>query len=108
NQALKDIAHADGALLILDEILPGFRTSHQGWFGVDYVAGDLVTFGKVLSGGLPAAAFGGRAEIMDYLTPVGPVYQAGTLSVNPVAMASGLASLKLANESLYPRLAAHA
>src|SRR5699024_6453797 len=63
---------------------------------------------KVVSGGLPAAAFGGRADIMDYLAPVGPVYQAGTLSGNPVAMASGLASLKLADESLYPRLAAHA
>lgn len=108
NQALKDIAHADGALLIIDEVMTGFRTSHQGWFGVDHVAGDLVTFGKVVSGGLPAAAFGGRADIMDYLAPVGPVYQAGTLSGNPVAMASGLASLKLADESLYPRLAAHA
>lgn len=108
NQALKDTAHADGALLIIDEVMTGFRTSHQGWFGVDHVAGDLVTFGKVVSGGLPAAAFGGRADIMDYLAPVGPVYQAGTLSGNPVAMASGLASLKLADESLYPRLSAHA
>ena len=92
NQALADIAHADGALLIIDEVMTGFRTSYQGWYGVDGVAGDLVTFGKVVSGGLPAAAFGGRAEIMDYLAPAGPVYQAGTLSGNPVAMASGLAS----------------
>lgn len=104
NAALKEIAHADGALLILDEVMTGFRTSHQGWYGVDHVAGDLVTFGKVVSGGLPAAAFGGRADVMDYLAPVGPVYQAGTLSGNPVAMAAGLTSLELADEELYPRL----
>ena len=94
--------------LILDEVMTGFRTSHQGWFGVDGVAGDLVTFGKVVSGGLPAAAFGGRADVMASLAPAGPVYQAGTLSGNPVAMASGLASLELANEELYPRLQANA
>ena len=87
NAALKKIAHADGALLILDEVMTGFRTSRSGWFGVDGVAGDLTTFGKVVSGGMPAAAFGGRAEIMDMLAPSGPVYQAGTLSGNPVAMA---------------------
>lgn len=108
NQALKDIAHEDGALLVLDEVMTGFRTSYQGWYGVDGVAGDLVTFGKVISGGLPAAAFGGRADVMDHLAPAGPVYQAGTLSGNPVAMASGLASLTLADESMYPRLATHA
>lgn len=104
NAALKEIAHADGALLILDEVMTGFRTSYKGWFGVDGVAADLVTFGKVVSGGLPAAAFGGRAEVMDHLAPHGPVYQAGTLSGNPVAMASGLKSLQLADESLYSRL----
>lgn len=108
NQALKYIAHEDGALLVLDEVMTGFRTSYQGWYGVDGVAGDLVTFGKVISGGLPAAAFGGRADVMDHLAPAGPVYQAGTLSGNPVAMASGLASLTLADESMYPRLATHA
>lgn len=108
NAELKKIAHADGALLILDEVMTGFRTSYKGWYGVDGVAGDLVTFGKVVSGGLPAAAFGGRADIMDHLAPVGPVYQAGTLSGNPVAVASGLASLSLADASLYPRLDAHA
>lgn len=101
NAFLKEIAHKNGALLILDEVMTGFRTSYKGWYGIDGVAGDLVTFGKVVSGGLPAAAFGGRAEIMDYLSPTGPVYQAGTLSGNPVAVAAGLASLRLANEAVY-------
>ena len=104
NQALKDVAHENGALLILDEVMTGFRTSYQGWYGVEGVAGDLTTFGKVVSGGLPAAAFGGRADIMSHLAPEGPVYQAGTLSGNPVAMASGLASLNAASEDIYPVL----
>lgn len=104
NQKLKDLAHEHGALLILDEVMTGFRTSYSGWYGVDGVAGDLTTFGKVISGGLPAAAFGGRREIMEKLAPNGPVYQAGTLSGNPVAMAAGLASLKLASEDIYPQL----
>ena len=108
NAALKEIAHADGALLILDEVMTGFRTSYSGWYGVDGVAGDLTTFGKVVSGGLPAAAFGGRADIMEHLAPSGPVYQAGTLSGNPVAMAAGQASLRLASEDIYPTLHAHA
>ncbi|EFK55068.1 glutamate-1-semialdehyde 2,1-aminomutase [Corynebacterium genitalium ATCC 33030] len=108
NQALKDIAHADGSLLIIDEVMTGFRTSYGGWYGVDGVAGDLTTFGKVVSGGLPAAAFGGRADIMDYLAPGGPVYQAGTLSGNPVAMAAGEASLSIAEEAIYPQLNANA
>ena len=108
NQQLKDVAHVNGALLILDEVMTGFRTSHSGWFGVDGVAGDLTTFGKVVSGGLPAAAFGGRREIMEKLAPNGPVYQAGTLSGNPVAMAAGKASLSLAGEEIYPVLNANA
>jgi glutamate-1-semialdehyde 2,1-aminomutase len=108
NAALKEIAHADGALLIVDEVMTGFRTSREGWFGVDGVAGDLTTFGKVVSGGMPAAAFGGRTDIMDMLAPVGPVYQAGTLSGNPVAMASGLASLQLADDAVYETLNANA
>ena len=108
NAALKEIAHADGALLIMDEVMTGFRTSYSGWYGVDGVAGDLTTFGKVVSGGLPAAAFGGRADIMEYLAPSGPVYQAGTLSGNPVAMAAGMASLRLASEDIYPVLDANA
>jgi glutamate-1-semialdehyde 2,1-aminomutase len=108
NAALKQIVHADGALLIMDEVMTGFRTSWSGWYGVDGVAGDLTTFGKVVSGGLPAAAFGGRADIMEHLAPSGPVYQAGTLSGNPVAMAAGMASLRLASEDIYPTLDAHA
>ncbi|HIW95307.1 MAG TPA: glutamate-1-semialdehyde 2,1-aminomutase [Candidatus Corynebacterium gallistercoris] len=108
NAQLKEIAHADGALLIIDEVMTGFRASQQGWFGKDEVAGDLTTFGKVVSGGLPAAAFGGRAEIMQHLAPVGPVYQAGTLSGNPVAVASGLMSLSLADAATYDLLDANA
>ena len=104
NAKLKEVAHANGALLILDEVMTGFRTSYAGWYGVDHVAGDLTTFGKVISGGLPAAAFGGRKEIMERLAPTGPVYQAGTLSGNPVAMAAGMASLSLASEDIYPVL----
>ena len=108
NAGLKEIAHEYGALLILDEVMTGFRTSHEGWYGVDGVAGDLVTFGKVVSGGLPAAAFGGRRDVMSYLAPEGPVYQAGTLSGNPVAMAAGLASLRLADEKCYETIRANA
>ena len=108
NARLKDLCHSNGALLILDEVMTGFRTSYSGWYGVDNVAGDLTTFGKVISGGLPAAAFGGRADIMDYLAPVGPVYQAGTLSGNPIAMAAGKKSLELATEQIYDTIRAHA
>lgn len=108
NAALKEIAHDNGALLIIDEVMTGFRTSYSGWYGVDGVAGDLTTFGKVVSGGLPAAAFGGRAEIMNHLAPAGPVYQAGTLSGNPVAVAAGLASLQAADESVYDTVRANA
>ena len=108
NAALKEIAHADGALLIMDEVMTGFRTSYSGWYGVDGVAGDLTTFGKVVSGGLPAAAFGGRRDIMEHLAPQGPVYQAGTLSGNPVSVAAGLASLRAADESVYAAVSANA
>ncbi|MDP9852088.1 glutamate-1-semialdehyde 2,1-aminomutase [Corynebacterium lowii] len=108
NAKLKEIAHANGALLILDEVMTGFRTSYNGWYGVDQVAGDLVTFGKVVSGGLPAAAFGGRRDVMEHLAPLGPVYQAGTLSGNPVAVAAGLASLRAATEEVYDAVGSHA
>ena len=108
NQGLRDITARDGALLIMDEVMTGFRVSAAGWFGLDGVAGDLYTFGKVMSGGLPAAAFGGRADIMAHLAPTGPVYQAGTLSGNPVAVAAGLATLRLADADVYTALDANA
>ncbi|WP_081642930.1 glutamate-1-semialdehyde 2,1-aminomutase [Nocardiopsis sp. CNS-639] len=104
NARIKEIAHANGALLILDEVLTGFRVSASGWFGLEGVAPDLMTFGKVMGGGLPAAAFGGRVEIMDRLAPGGPVYQAGTLSGNPLATAAGLATLRGATPEVYARI----
>ncbi|GIM92931.1 glutamate-1-semialdehyde 2,1-aminomutase [Paractinoplanes toevensis] len=104
NQRLAEIAHANGALLIVDEVMTGFRVSAGGWSGLDPVDADLFTFGKVMGGGLPAAAFGGRREIMSRLAPAGPVYQAGTLSGNPLACAAGLASLRLADDATYKRL----
>ncbi|MBB6118297.1 glutamate-1-semialdehyde 2,1-aminomutase [Nocardiopsis algeriensis] len=104
NARLKEIAHAHGALLVLDEVLTGFRVSASGWFGLEGVTPDLMTFGKVMGGGLPAAAFGGRAEIMDRLAPNGPVYQAGTLSGNPLATAAGLATLRGATPEVYAHL----
>ncbi|WP_416901600.1 glutamate-1-semialdehyde 2,1-aminomutase [Micromonospora echinospora] len=104
NAQLARIAHAHGALLIVDEVMTGFRVSRSGWHGLDPVDADLFTYGKVMGGGLPAAAFGGRAEIMARLAPAGPVYQAGTLSGNPLACAAGLASLRLADDAVYRRL----
>jgi glutamate-1-semialdehyde 2,1-aminomutase len=108
NAALARIAHHHGALLIIDEVMTGFRASASGWHGLDPVAADLWTFGKVMGGGLPAAAFGGSPEIMSQLAPVGPVYQAGTLSGNPLACAAGLATLRLADDDAYRRLDASA
>ncbi|MBE9374888.1 glutamate-1-semialdehyde 2,1-aminomutase [Saccharopolyspora sp. HNM0983] len=104
NAGLREITRDSGALLIMDEVMTGFRVSRAGWFGVDGVAGDLYTFGKVMSGGLPAAAFGGRADVMELLAPSGPVYQAGTLAGNPVAVAAGLANLRAADADAYAAL----
>lgn len=104
NAELRTIASEHGALLIIDEVMTGFRVSRSGWYGIDPVEADLFTFGKVISGGLPAAAFGGRAEVMDRLAPLGPVYQAGTLSGNPVATAAGLATLRAADDGVYAAL----
>lgn len=113
NTELARIVHEAGALLILDEVLTGFRVGSAGWWGVetdgdeDYSA-DIYTFGKVVGGGLPLAALAGRAEVMEQLAPLGPVYQAGTLSGNPVAVAAGLTTLRLADESVYAHLDAAA
>ncbi|MED7928216.1 glutamate-1-semialdehyde 2,1-aminomutase [Nonomuraea sp. LP-02] len=108
NQRLRELCTAHGALLIVDEVLTGFRVSAAGWYGLDPVEADLMTFGKVMGGGLPAAAFGGRAEVMAYLAPEGPVYQAGTLSGNPLACAAGLATLRALDEAAYARVDAAA
>ncbi|AOO64885.1 glutamate-1-semialdehyde 2,1-aminomutase [Sulfurospirillum halorespirans] len=105
-QELRTLCDKHGALLIFDEVMSGFRASLKGAQGIYETVPDLVTFGKVIGGGMPVGAFGGRAEIMDNLSPDGPVYQAGTLSGNPVAMAAGLASLEqiFKDETLHVRL----
>jgi glutamate-1-semialdehyde 2,1-aminomutase len=108
NAGLRRITAQHGALLISDEVMTGFRVSAAGWYGLDPVDADLFTFGKVMSGGLPAAAFGGRADVMARLAPAGPVYQAGTLSGNPVAVAAGLATLRNCTPEVYSRLDATA
>jgi glutamate-1-semialdehyde 2,1-aminomutase len=108
NASLASLCRSAGALLIMDEVLTGFRVTSAGWYGVDGVAGDLMTFGKVMGGGLPCAAFGGRAEIMSRLAPAGPVYQAGTLSGNPLATAAGLATLRGCTPEVYARVDAAA
>ncbi|MEU1663195.1 glutamate-1-semialdehyde 2,1-aminomutase [Streptomyces sparsogenes] len=101
NAGLKELCAEHGALYISDEVMTGFRVSKAGWYGIDGVEPDLMTFGKVMGGGFPAAAFGGRAEVMARLAPAGPVYQAGTLSGNPVATAAGLAQLRLLDDAAY-------
>ena len=139
NAAIRRITAEHGALMILDEVLTGFRVGPAGWWGLEAVDGwtsdlpafgpepavtgavpswpgadwreraawvpDLVTFGKVVGGGMPLAAVGGRAEVMDLLAPGGPVYQAGTLSGNPLATAAGLATLQLADDAVYASVA---
>ncbi|WP_308466893.1 glutamate-1-semialdehyde 2,1-aminomutase [Rathayibacter soli] len=134
NEFLVTTAHENGALVILDEVLTGFRVGPAGWWGLEMWAWqhlgidevrefsqpgpdgepqrigpmpylpDIVTFGKVVGGGMPLAALGGRREIMEYLAPVGPVYQAGTLSGNPLAVAAGIATLTAADAGVYARL----
>jgi len=101
NAGLADLCRVHGALLIMDEVMTGFRVSRAGWYGLDPTDADLFTFGKVMGGGLPAAAFGGRADVMSRLAPVGPVYQAGTLSGNPMATVAGLATLRLLDDHVY-------
>ncbi|MEE6271924.1 glutamate-1-semialdehyde 2,1-aminomutase [Georgenia sp. MJ206] len=113
NAAVRRVTAAHGALMVLDEVLTGFRVGPAGWWGHEHAAGqtwepDLLTFGKVLGGGMPLAALAGRAELMDLLAPSGPVYQAGTLSGNPLATAAGLATLRLADDAVYARVDAAA
>jgi glutamate-1-semialdehyde 2,1-aminomutase len=105
-EALATLCHDNGALLIFDEVMSGFRASLKGAQGGTSVVPDMVTFGKVIGGGMPVGAFGARSEIMNQLSPDGPVYQAGTLSGNPIAMHAGLASLKQLKEDsrLYDKL----
>ncbi|GFH65158.1 MULTISPECIES: glutamate-1-semialdehyde 2,1-aminomutase [Streptomyces] len=104
NASLARLCRENGALFVSDEVMTGFRTSRAGWYGVEGVRPDLMTFGKVMGGGFPAAAFGGRADVMASLAPAGPVYQAGTLSGNPVATAAGLAQFRLLDQGAYDRI----
>ena len=105
NAFLAETCRRHGALFVSDEVMTGFRVTRHGQWGLDGMvegwAPDLLTFGKVMGGGFPAAAFGGRADVMAMLSPDGPVYQAGTLSGNPVATAAGLATLRLATDEVY-------
>lgn len=96
--ALRELTREYGALLIFDEVMTGFRVAPGGAQEREGLVPDLTTLGKIIGGGLPVGAFGGRAEIMDLLSPVGPVYQAGTLSGNPLAMAAGLSTLRALQE----------
>src|SRR5207237_5955081 len=94
-QFLREAADACGALLVFDEVISGFRVARGGAQGLEGVTPDLTVLGKIVGGGLPLAAFGGRADVMALLAPEGPVYAAGTLSGNPVAVGAGLAALDL-------------
>lgn len=102
-ESLRQVCDESGALLIMDEVMTGFRVSHTGAQGHYGVVGDLITLGKVIGGGMPVGAFGGRRDVMEKIAPLGPVYQAGTLSGNPVAMAAGLKNLELISKpNFYP------
>ncbi len=106
-EGLRALTSEHGALLILDEVMTGFRLSLGGAQQIYNITPDLTTLGKIIGGGLPCGAFGGRADIMDYLAPLGPVYQAGTLSGNPLAMAAGIATLQeliAKKDAIYPAL----
>lgn len=104
--ALRTLCDKHGALLIFDEVMSGFRAGGNGACGYTSVKPDIVTFGKVIGGGMPVAAFGARSEIMDMLSPLGPIYQAGTLSGNPVSIAAGVATMRAIKNTpdLYPTL----
>jgi glutamate-1-semialdehyde 2,1-aminomutase len=105
--ALRELTDKDGALLVFDEVITGFRVAYGGAQALYEITPDLTALGKIIGGGLPAAAYGGSATLMDHVSPVGPIFQAGTLSGNPLAMAAGLATLqRLRDESPYGRLEA--
>jgi glutamate-1-semialdehyde 2,1-aminomutase len=104
--ALREAADAHGALLVFDEVISGFRASPGGAQALCGVRPDLTILGKIIGGGLPVGAYGGRADLMSLISPAGPVYQAGTLSGNPLAMAAGLWSLDRLTPKLYANLAA--
>lgn len=109
NKALRDITRQQGALMIFDEVLTGFRVSSAGYWGFTSPAEgnwvpDIFCFGKVIGGGMPIAALAGKREIMEYLAPTGPVYQAGTLSGNPISMVAGIATLTAADSSVYQNI----
>ncbi|MBV8642679.1 MAG: aminotransferase class III-fold pyridoxal phosphate-dependent enzyme, partial [Candidatus Eremiobacteraeota bacterium] len=102
--SLRRLTQDHGALLIFDEVMTGFRAARGGVQAREGVLPDLTTLGKVVGGGLPVGAFGGRAEIMDRLTPDGDVFQAGTLSGNPLAMSAGIATLRLLDDAAFAKL----
>ena len=112
NRGLSELCARHGALLVLDEVMTGFRVGPAGWWGLEGAAEgwapDLLTFGKVMGGGLPAAAFGGRGDVMAKLAPMGPVYQAGTLSGNQLAVAAGLTTLRHCDAAVYAHVDATA
>jgi glutamate-1-semialdehyde 2,1-aminomutase len=104
-EGLRQVTRQDGALLIFDEVMTGFRVAYGGAQARYNIAPDMTCLGKIVGGGMPAAAYGGRREIMELVSPAGPVYQAGTLSGNPLAMAAGAAQLELLREpGVYERL----
>jgi glutamate-1-semialdehyde 2,1-aminomutase len=105
-QALREICTAHGALLVFDEVISGFRVGAGGAQAIAAIRPDLTCLGKIIGGGLPVGAYGGRADLMDLVSPAGPVYQAGTLSGNPLAMTAGLWCLDRLTPSLYRNLAA--
>jgi glutamate-1-semialdehyde 2,1-aminomutase len=103
-KGLRNLCDVHGSLLVFDEVMTGFRVDYGGAQEIFGIIPDMTIFGKVIGGGLPVGAYGGKFEIMDYLAPNGPVYQAGTLSGNPLAMSAGLSVLNRLNKKLYGKL----
>ena len=103
-ETLREVTSENGSLLIFDEVITGFRLAYGGWQTLAGILPDLTCLGKIIGGGLPVGALGGRREIMEHLAPIGPVYQAGTLSGNPLAMTAGIATLDILKEKSYPEL----